>query len=123
MDTTLGVGILAATVLLFSWAFGAHRRPDRAAWVDWPGASMLICVAFTMMGPVGLGFLVRGLMYPVADIARANVVLAGVSAGLAVVAFIAAPMLIRPALRGRDPRPTHANVNATPPVADLPRAA
>ncbi len=99
MDILLGVGTLSATVLLFSWAFGAHRRPDRAAWVSWPGASMLVCVALTLLAPVGLGFIIRGALHPLTDLTRITVLEAVCVAGLLFLAVTVSPFLIRPGLR------------------------
>ena len=123
MDISLGVGVLAATVLLFSWAFGAHRRPNRAAWVDWPGASMLVCVAFTLMGPVGLGLIARGLMHPVADLSRVTLVEPGIALGLAALAVVLTPALLRPGLRPAGAGRRAVNINAAPDTGELPRAA
>ncbi len=101
MDIFVGVGILAATVLLLSSAYGAHCGPVRAAWVSWPGASMMTCVALTLLGPVGLGFVIRGGLHPIADLSTANPVAIAVAIGLAGAAFVASPILIRPARRVR----------------------
>lgn len=123
MNILLGVGVLAATVMLFCWTYGAHRRPQRAAWADWPGCSMLACVGFTILGPIGVGFVIKGLLNPLADLAQVDLVSALACLAIVAVSALASPVLIRPALRGKHAPARADNLNAAPAVVEMPRAA
>ncbi len=101
MDFLLGVGGLAATALLFAWTYAAHRA--HARWVTWPAASMLACVAVTLAGPVGLGFLIKAALTPLQQWQTLHFWALVVTAGLAVMAVIFAPLLVRQGRR----RPTN----------------
>lgn len=99
MDILLGLGTLAATGLLLSFAYGAHRRPTSAKWTRIPGLSMLTCVTLTLMGPVGLGFLIKAAITPGQELASLSAVSMTVTAALVAVAVLASPILIQPARR------------------------
>lgn len=98
MDILLGLGTLAVTCLLLSFAYGAHRRHTPARWTRLPGLSMLTCVALTLLGPVGIGFLAKAAIAPGQELASLGLVSVGVTAALVAIAVIASPILIRPAL-------------------------
>ena len=88
MDHLLGTGILAASYLFFCAAWMAHRGSPRAKWVDWPGASMLVCVALTTMFPIGLGFLIKGLLGPLPNPFQIGLAPFAVTAALLALCFI-----------------------------------
>ena len=98
MDFLLGVGLSAATVLLFCWAYGAHRAPRRAAWVAWPGASMLVTVVLVTTGPIALGFLVKAAFTGLAELRTMDPLSLILAAAAVVAALVLSPRLIRPAL-------------------------
>ncbi len=116
MDILLGLGTLAATCLLMSFAYGAHRRQNPAAWTRIPGLSMLICVALTLMGPVALGFFVKAAMSPMQEFATLTFVSVVMTAALVAVAVVASPLLIRPARRhvSAPAQPAADNRNTSP---------
>jgi hypothetical protein len=124
MDILLGVSTLAATTLLLSFAYGAHRRPVPSSWTRTPGLSMLTCVALTLMGPVGLGFLVKAALNPMLELQTLSISVLVVAGALVAIAFVASPVLIRPALKAKRPAaPTAHNDNAAPSVVEAAVAA
>lgn len=98
MDILLGLGTLAVTALLLSFAYGAHRKAVPAKWTRLPGLSMMICVALTLMGPVGLGFLIKAALAPMAELASLSIFSVVITGVLVALAVMASPLLIRPAL-------------------------
>lgn len=110
MDILLGVGVLAATCLLFALGYGGHRRTVPAGWTKWPGASMLISVALVLMGPVGLGFLVKAATMPAYEMATLSLTGLAIVAALVVLAVVCTPLLMSSARQG-------AGGSATRPVA------
>ena len=103
MNILLGVGVLAATALLFAFAYGAHLRPVPARWTRWPGTSMLVCVVLTTAGPTGLGLLIKGLINPIADLAQMALIEIVVVATISALAVMMVPVLMLPA-RGHSAR-------------------
>lgn len=116
MDILLGLSTLAATSLLLSFAYGAHRRQTPAKWTRLPGLSMLVCVALTLMGPVGIGFLAKAAFMPSQELASLGFVSLVLTAALVAIAVVASPILIRPALRASSGviHPVAANRNLDP---------
>ncbi|WP_156874931.1 hypothetical protein [Sulfitobacter alexandrii] len=112
MDIILGLCAASVTVLMFCWAFGAHRRAVPAGWTLWPGASMLTCVALTMLAPLSLGLFVRAAMAPARVVETFNWEAALVAVALMALAAILGPVLIRPARSGA--RPTVVSAVAAP---------
>ena len=98
MDILLGVGLSAATVLLFCWAYGAHRAPRRATWVSWPGASMLVVVTMVTMGLVALGFLVKAVFVGRDEFTTMAPIPMVLAAAAVLAAILLSHRLIRPAL-------------------------
>lgn len=64
MNGVWGAGLLTATVLLFSWAYGVYRRPDPAAWTQSEAIAMAISVVMT----AGLAFAIANLVTYAADL-------------------------------------------------------
>ena len=117
MDLLLGTGILAASYLLFCWAWLVHRGPRRAPWVELPGTSMMICVVLTTLPPIGLGFLALGLMSPLsAALAGGLVPLIGTLL-FSLLAVLAGQSLWRRSRGGAALLPQAANRNVEPTVA------
>ncbi|SFD99367.1 hypothetical protein SAMN04488523_104164 [Sulfitobacter brevis] len=119
MNIVLGIGTLAVTALLFAYAYGAHRRPVPSRWTRVPALSMLTCVAFTLMGPVGLGFLVTAALSPARELATTSVIGLVIAAALALMAVISCPLLVRPARKtsARAGEVAADNANAAPSIA------
>jgi hypothetical protein len=122
MDLFLGVGILAASYVLFCCAYAAHRGQPRAAWPDWPGASMLVCVALTTLFPIGLGFLIKGL-FGIGELTTAALVPAAVTGVFALLAALGGRWLMRADRFAGATVPTAVNSNSAPAQATRPRAA
>ncbi|QFT59014.1 hypothetical protein FIU94_09260 [Sulfitobacter sp. THAF37] len=99
MDIVLGLSVASVTVLLFCWAYGAHRRAVPARWTAWPGASMLTCVALTMLAPLSLGLFVRAAFAPGRVIGTFDWAPALVCIALMALAAIIGPVLFRSARR------------------------
>lgn len=62
MDLLIGVGSLATAAILFSWAFEQTRRPDSPGWLQHEGVTGAVALVCTMAFPLGLGFLIMGLL-------------------------------------------------------------
>lgn len=118
MDILLGLSTLAATSLLLSFAYGAHRRAIPAKWTALPGLSMLTCVMLTLAGPVGFGFLIKGALQPLQELSSLSVSAVILTALLVALAVVASPLLIRPALRKSSEfnQPVADNNNVAPAV-------
>ncbi|NNE52521.1 MAG: hypothetical protein HKN30_08975 [Sulfitobacter sp.] len=123
MDLFLGTGILAASYLLFCWAWAAHRGIPRAAWADWPGASMLICVGLTMMAPIGLGFLIKGALSPLSNLTEIGIAPLAITAVLVLMAVFGGNWFRRLAGHGPVSAPDAVNRNAAPTAEIRNRAA
>ena len=97
MDLTMGVGLSCATVIAIAWAYGAHRRPDPARWTTRGALSSLFTVAATILFATSLGFLISGLIDPVASFAELGPLSLAVILGAPVLAWFAVPRLAAPA--------------------------
>tara|TARA_R110002049_G_scaffold23781_4_gene84535 strand:+ start:37797 stop:38150 length:354 start_codon:yes stop_codon:yes gene_type:complete len=95
MDILLGVGTLAVTALIFAWGFAAHRRSKPAGWTRMPGGSMLFCVAMTLALPIGIGFLIKAVAAPSAQLAGLGLAPVAVVAALVALAILGVPMMLR----------------------------
>ncbi len=61
MNLLLGVGFLAAAIIMFMWAFASTRRPDPPRWVRHESVTGGLALVFTMLLPLGPGFLIAGI--------------------------------------------------------------
>ena len=61
MNLLIGVSLLAAAAILFSWAFEQTRRPDSSKWMKHEGVTGAFALLCTMAFPLGLGFLIMGI--------------------------------------------------------------
>jgi hypothetical protein len=68
MYLALGVGLLSAAVLLFVWAYAAHRRRVPARWTGREFLSSGICIVITGLLPIGGGYLAVAVMHPLGTI-------------------------------------------------------
>jgi hypothetical protein len=114
MDILLGVGTASVTAIMFCWVYGAHRKPVPAGWTRWPGASMLVCVAMTLLFPLSIGLLIKAALHPVAEIIALDLSGWLIIAGATVAALVLCPVLIRPALREKSALQQAVNRNVAP---------
>jgi hypothetical protein len=63
----VGVSLLSAAVLLFAWAYAAHRWPVPARWTQREFLSSGICIVITGLFPVGLGCIFAAFLDPAAS--------------------------------------------------------
>jgi len=115
MNLSLGVGTLAVATLVFAWAYGAHRRPQPAAWTR-TILSMLLCVALVESYALGSGFILIAAVNPATLIDASNLVELPVAGALALLAVLAVPRLMAP---GRT-RPSADILQMTPPQPPRP---
>lgn len=64
MTLVVGVGLLAATVIIYCWAFAQHRRAVPAAWTRIDSLSTGICLVLVTTLAAGICFLIAGLIAP-----------------------------------------------------------
>ena len=68
MSLLIGVGLMAASMILFSFAYSQTHRARPAGWTNNFYQMSTVCVAFTCAFPAGLGLaimtLVQGAMLP-----------------------------------------------------------
>ncbi|WP_067296909.1 hypothetical protein [Sulfitobacter sp. EhC04] len=121
MDIILGLSAASVTVLMFCWAYSAHRRAIPARWTLLPGLSMLTCVVLTMLGPLSLGLFVRAALAPGRVIETFNLEAAVVALVLMALAVFIGPALFRRAQRSAPP--TAQNLNAVPSAGGMRTAA
>lgn len=119
MNGLWGAGLLAATVLLTAWAFGAYRRPNPKAWTN----SEAIATAIALVITAGIGF---SITYIVAFAAELWLLVAGLGtlgqslAGAGIVTALAlAWLLVRP--RGRKTEEPEAPIMPNRPKDRRPR--
>ncbi len=94
-----GVGILAMTLLLFGWAYGAMRRPDPKAWVDNEILASGIVFGLTAAVAMTLGLLVQAVIAYDTLLAETGPSVLAVAAGISVAATLGARLLAAPARR------------------------
>ncbi len=58
MNTAHGVGLLAATAIVFAWAFGQYRRPQPRAWTKSETPTVALSLFMTALLCFGVSFLV-----------------------------------------------------------------
>ncbi len=109
MDIVLGLSAASVTVLMFCWAYSAHRRAEPARWTRLPGLSMLICVVLTMLGPLSLGLFVRAALAPGRAVDSFSLEAALVALALMALAVLIGPVMLRSARRPAAPRGQNLN--------------
>ncbi|MGI1660948.1 hypothetical protein ACRDNQ_01805 [Palleronia sp. KMU-117] len=85
MNLPLGVGLLAAAIVMFTWALAATRRTDPPRWARHQGVTGAFALGFTMLSTVGAGFLIAGLFDLGAELRQlgltGSVALVGIAGG------------------------------------------
>lgn len=117
MYTVAGVGLLSLTLLVMSWAVGAYRRPNPAAWTEGEAIPVAISLLVSASFAFGVGF--TGAAVATLPVQLAEIGLTGIAAAFALGAVagwlsvrLSAPSRARPADEGADiiplPPPTPA---------------
>lgn len=100
MNAVLGVGLLAASVLLFAWTYGHFRRPQPKAWAKSDFAATATTLMITCLFAFALVFLGDFLVNLGAE-SRWLETIAMVGGAFLVCRFLI-PRLMGPALQGAD---------------------
>lgn len=87
---------LAAVAVLWAWSYSQHRRPDPAAWTNWPGVTSFLMLLMTFLGPLGVGLLIATVVSPGAALLGFGVIEAAISAAAILAALVCWPRLMRP---------------------------
>ena len=92
MLVPLGVAAIAASVLLYAWAFGLSRDPRTPRWAHGQLFASTVSLVLVGLVPVGAGLVSMGLMGPDDMMDYAGLVEAVV---LAAVLWVLVPRLVR----------------------------
>jgi len=57
MNTAYGVGLLAATAIVFAWAYGQYRRPQPQGWTKSEAITVTLTLFMTALLSFGISFL------------------------------------------------------------------
>jgi hypothetical protein len=57
MNTAYGVGLLAATAIVFAWAYGQYRRPQPRHWTKSEALTVTLTLFITALLSFGVSFL------------------------------------------------------------------
>lgn len=57
MNTAYGVGLLAATAIVFAWAYGQYRRPQPRRWTKSEAITVTLTLFMTALLSFGVSFL------------------------------------------------------------------
>ncbi|SLN38625.1 hypothetical protein [Oceanibacterium hippocampi] len=105
MNAAIGIGLLAATAILFAWAYGQYRRPAPAPWTRIESLSIAVVLAIVSMICFGLAFLGSFALDLSAETGwTADLVTAGVAL---VLCWLLVPRLMAPARQAPQPSPAH----------------
>ena len=61
MNAVIGVLLLAAATVLFSWAYNQLRRPTPSAWARWDVSAQIIVFIWVAATTSGIGFLAMAI--------------------------------------------------------------
>jgi hypothetical protein len=61
MNAVIGVLLLAAATVLFSWAYNQLRRPIPSAWARWDVSAQVIVFIWVAATAAGIGFLAMAI--------------------------------------------------------------
>jgi hypothetical protein len=61
MNAVIGVLLLAAATVLFSWAYNQLRRPTPSAWARWDLSAQIIVFIWVVAIIAGIGFLAMAI--------------------------------------------------------------
>jgi hypothetical protein len=115
------VVLLSAAMLLFAWAYGAHRRPAPPVWTRSGTLVMLICVAITCGFGFGTGYLAAFLLNLTSQLGQIGLVEAAVMIGALALAVLGTPLLMARGGSGPAPVTRAAGPAARPGPAGTPQ--
>jgi len=97
MYLTVGVAIFSASVLLFAWGYDQHLRTSPARWTQSEFLSSCFALLVTSALPIGLGFIILGVVNPAETWATLSVPGVVVMVASVALAVVFSPRFIRKA--------------------------